>query len=221
MDVVFKTFRLIFAEHYIMLLVLAVSWIFIYLALKFADYFARKLLLRLPFYFGIRFKRKRIGVTSHRDNIVAGRPLNDEDKLKLASKVGKLYCYVDESFTGISGGEHWVTKVLPKQSIRNELEAIKYKDWALLESDFALCEALSADRKASERGLVNFCGNPEPTFAEKCGLLIYSLRFGPENSREAAKSFIKYRVTDKEHLKALANLAPEMNFVELMQSSVR
>ncbi|HEX8145280.1 MAG TPA: hypothetical protein VF553_22120 [Pyrinomonadaceae bacterium] len=207
MDDSFKILKKLFLEHYIELVVLAISWIFIYYILKCLDLLARKILLRLPFYLEIRLRRIMIGASAQRNKMVAGKMLSAEKRLQLFLEIERLHISIDEKISKIKSGQHWVTKILRPESIEDELQEIKTKDWALLESDYALCEAISTS-DFSARGLRHFIGNPRPQPAEKYGLLIHSVRFGPEYTQVLARYFID-NVYKLDQLRALRSLASQ------------
>jgi hypothetical protein len=174
-----RVLKELFADHYVALAVLSVSWLGVYCVFRIGDWIATKLLLRVPFYMWIRLKRQLIGLAKVQERLLTSGQTLDLDPEKLATKVGRFYSSIDKEFSKIRGGERAISFLLRSDSIQSELRHIADTDWALLESDFAFCEAISHDVETSTRGIISFVGNPRVKAPEATRLLFYRLRQWP------------------------------------------
>lgn len=207
MDSLIKVLKFVFAEHFISLLFLSVSWLFIYGIIAFGDLLSRKLLLRVPFYFWIQLNRRKLNLPEWRNAIASGEPVRGTVSPDLALEVGKLYSSVDLKISRIRSGNHWIAKLLSDESIYLEIMNIADNEWSLLESDSALCEATSLDPKASQSGLLSSVGNESISKNEVLGLLFHSLKFGAPNVKKLALYHIPNKITDSAQLARFESIA--------------
>jgi hypothetical protein len=206
MDSLAKVLKIVFAEHFISLLFLSLSWLFIYGIIAFGDFLSRKILLRAPFYFWIQLNRRKLKLPAWRNAIASGELVRGIVSPDLALEVGKLYGSVDLKISKIRSGKHWITKLLSDESIHIEIVKIADNEWALLESDSALCEATSLDPKASQIGLLSSVGNQNISKSVVLGLLFHSLKFGTPDVKKLALYHIPNKITDSDQLERLESI---------------
>jgi hypothetical protein len=200
MDSLTRVLEIVFADHFIALLFLSLSWLLIYGIISLGDWLSRKLLLRAPFYFWIQLKRRKLGLPDWRNAIASGEVSFDAVPHYVGLEVGRLYSSVDNKISMIRSGKHWIAKVLSDESIYNEIVNIADNEWTLLESDSALCEATSLDPRASQIGLLNFVGNQNTSKKEVLGLLFHSLKFGTPDVKKIALFHIPPQITSSAQL---------------------
>src|SRR5262249_18075136 len=87
-----------------------------------------------------------------------------------------------------------ISYLLRDESIRRELRQIAATDWSLLESDFALCEALSSDPERSTRGIISFVGNPNISSVDSADLLFYKLRHLPKAAQNRSEIALRNEI---------------------------
>lgn len=177
MESLFKVVQLVFAKHWIALLFLSFSWIFVYGVFKIADVIVAKIFFELPFSLWIRSKRKKLGVTTVRATLMEKQlavSLFEPDRI--ACQLSDLYASVDNTISRIKSGEYAISRMLRDETLKNAMTNIAESDWAVLETDLAFCRALSKDLHTMERGLLSFIGNPRTLHTESLHLLFYELK---------------------------------------------
>lgn len=205
MESLIKVLNIIFAEHYVALLVLSLSWLLIYGFLSLGDLLARKILVRIPFYLWIQLKRRELGLPYRRNAILLGEPMIHTVPRELTLQVGKLLGAVDKEISRMRSGEHWVARFLRDESIYTEVVNIVDNEWATLESDDAVFKAASDDPITSQIGLLGVIGNPD-TKSQALGLLFHFLHAGPPDTKKIAFYHIVPEIKNSEQLEKLESM---------------
>lgn len=212
MDSLIRVVNIVFAEHFLSLIVLSFSWLLIYGTISFSDLLARKILLRIPFYLWIQLNRRKLGLPDWRSAIGSGAPILAAVPPKLAIDIGKLYGSVDDKISRMRSGRHWVAKLLSDESIYIEMVNIRDNEWTLLEADYALCVAASPDPKISQIGLLSSIGNQDIPPNEVLGLLLHNLKFGTPPVKKIALFHIPPKITSHAQLEMLESIVQTLPF---------
>ena len=215
MESFLKVLRIVFADHWMALLLLSVSWILIFGVFKVADIILTKIFFELPFSLWIRLRRTTIGITRARAALMhAQSPISDLDII--ADQLSTLYASVDNLISRITRGEYLLSRLVTGRALKGAVQNISTTHWALLESDLALCRALSQEPSKMERGLLSFIGNPRTLHREALRLLFYELRNAKnctQNDPEILNTLVfhlKRSIENKTELEELRTIASEL-----------
>jgi hypothetical protein len=201
-------FNNISAERIAVLLLLSVSWLFIYFGFRGIELIARKVLVTLPFYLRVWHKRRKLKMPKWRQVILGWEEPLSEYVPKPAS-IGEFYGSLDVMASRIRSGDHWVTKLLPNQGVVNEVKTGVRRCLAVLDSDHALLRAVSPDKEASVSGMLTFVGNPRNDRQESLNLLLRTLKYGRQDTRELALFHVGDNISTTIELKQLEAVVSE------------
>jgi hypothetical protein len=191
----------IFGRHYVALLALSVSWLGLYGAFRLLELLGRKLLVSLPLYLYIWIHRRQLGLKEWRAKVLGwSQPLAGGEVL--SSQVGALSNSVDRRINLMRRGEYWPTMVLTRDGVFAELGSVR-KRWAVLESDFALCRAVSRDERTSASGILSFIANPHNHPPDTRNLLLRALKYGGGEARAIALFHVGKVILDSSQVKQL------------------
>ena len=210
MDALAKIFRIVFVDHYVELLILAISWVPIYFGQQLVEYIARKILLGLPYQFRIKRKRRELNLPELRDNIAKGEwqlvSQFAEQDAKLVAKVGEAISNFDRELSAINKGAHWVARALRDRSVHLEVRNIAHKSLIDLETDSFICAAIVGKEEKSKNGIIHLADIQSIKVSETVGVLFYTMLFGSESARNAASFHIARKIKNSEQQEELEKI---------------
>jgi hypothetical protein len=209
MEDLLTVLKIVFLNNFPILLLLSVSWVFVYVIFKLIEKISLKLLLRFPIYLCTRLFRVYYGIPRIRNNVLKNKPIPHAYAEHRSFRIGKAISKIDKRISKLSSGKNHIGNILFRcDGIKRESEDIFRRDILLLEGDQAFCDVASRDTATVERGLLNVVGNPslQNDIANTC---FHVLQFGPQEVHQNALYLIKHSINDETQLAKLENLTSQ------------
>ena len=206
-----KIIRIVFTDNIGILIFISFSWLLMYWGLKLLEATAGKILLRWPYYLGIRFWRIQNGTPNLR-RAISTLKTHENTKTRIqASKIGDYISRIDHDLSRASNRNMlWLPNFfLRKSSFEKETKRIFKNDIALLEGDQTFYEVLSGDVSTVTKGLLYAVGSPLLNPQEVIGILFHVLQFGPLQTRDISLCLAKSRVKNESQIEDLSKIISE------------